>query len=142
MLGLSACIARCAVHVLNLAGGSARVIPLAARVRAYQGAFSQDGRLLALLLTARIGAGGHAAANRLAVAIVASRRLTAVPGTTIGSGNGIDFGWQAGSGWLVAVVGLQNAWQVAVWPPGDARLYVAVTRAPAGSWPVAGPGPY
>ena len=93
-------------------------------------------------MTARAGASGRAEATRLVVAAVAGRRLTAVPGTTIGAGIGVDFGWHAGSGRLVADVGLQDAWQVAVRRPGDARLYVAVTRAPAGSWPVAGPGPY
>jgi len=81
-------------------------------------------------------------ANRLAVADVASGRLTAVPGTTIGSGIGVDFGWQAGSDRLVADVGLQDAWQVAEWRPGDTRLHVAITRAPADTWPVVGPGPY
>jgi len=93
-------------------------------------------------VTARVGASGRVEATRLVVADVAGGRLTVVPGTTIGAGIGVDFGWQAGSFWLVADVGLQDAWQVAVWRPGDARLYVAATRAPAGSWPVAGPGPY
>jgi hypothetical protein len=139
---MPACAAHCAVHVLNLAGGPGRVIPLPEGSQAYQGAFSPDGRLLALQVTARIGAGGHATATQLVVAAVASGRLTAVPGTTISSGIGVDFGWQPGSGRLVAVVGLQDAWQVAIWRPGDTSLYVAVTRAPAGSWPVVGPGPY
>ena len=139
---MPACTARCIVHVLNLNGGPGRVIPLPGQSQAYQGAFSPDGRLLALQVTARIGAGGHAAATRLVVAVVASGRLTAVPGTTIGSGIGVDFGWQPASRRLVAVASLQDGWQVAVWRPGDARLYVAVTRAPAGSWPVVGPGPY
>jgi hypothetical protein len=137
-----ACTARCAVHVLDTEGGPGRVIALPGRSQAYAGAFSPDGRLLALLVTARFGAGGRAVANQLAVAAVASGRLTPVPGTTIGSGNGVDLGWQAGSGQLVADVGLQNSWQVAVWRPGDARLSVAVTRTPADSWPVVGPGPY
>jgi hypothetical protein len=136
------CTARCTVHVLNLEGGPGRVIPLAGRSQSYQGAFSPDGRLLALQVTTRIAASGRAAANRLVVAVVASGRLTAVPGTTIGSGLGVDFGWQAGTGRLVADVGLQDGWQVAVWRPGGARLYVAVTRTPAGSWPVVGTGPY
>jgi anti-sigma-K factor RskA len=48
----------------------------------------------------------------------------------------------AGSGRLVADAGLQDAWQVAEWRPGDTRLYVAITRPPADTWPVAGPGPY
>jgi hypothetical protein len=138
---MPACTVRCAVHVLNLGGGPGRVIPLPGRSRAYAGAFSPDGRLLAFQVIARIGAGGRPTAIRLAVVAVASGRLTAVPGTTIGSYNGVDFGWQ-GSGRLVADVSLQQGWQVAVWRPGDARLYVAVTRAPADSWPVVGPGPY
>jgi hypothetical protein len=139
---MPACTERCAVHVLNLEGGPGRVIPLPERSRAYQGAFSPDGRLLALQVTARIGAGGRASATRLIMAAVGTGTLTAVPGTTIGAGIGIDFGWQPGSGQLVAVTSLQDGWQVAVWHPGDARVYVAVTRAPAGSWPVVGPGPY
>ena len=81
-------------------------------------------------------------ANQLVVAAVATGRLTAIAGTTIGSGNGVDFGWQAAGGQLVADVGLDHGWQVAVWRPGDAHLYVAGMRAPAGSWPVVGPGPY
>ena len=139
------CTARCTVHVLDLDGGRPRprrVIALPGRSRSYAGAFSPGGRLLALQVTARIGAGGRPAANRLVVAVVATGSLTGVPGTTVGSGNGVDFGWQAGSGRLVAEVDLQHAWQIAVWRPGDARMHVAVTRAPAGSWPVVGQGPY
>jgi hypothetical protein len=136
------CTARCTVHVLNLHGAPGRVIPLAGRSQSYLGAFSPDGRLLALLVTARIGTNGTVMANRLVVAALASGRLTAIPGTTIGSGNGVDFGWQAGSGQLVVEVSQQGGWQVAVWRPGGARVYVAALRAPAGSWPVAGPGPY
>ncbi len=139
---MPACTARCTVHVLNLSGGPGRDIPLAGRSQAGQGAFSPDGRLLALQVTTRIGAGGRAAANQLVVGMVASGRLTAVPGTTIGSGIGVDFGWQADSGRLIADLGLQDGWQVAVWHPGDARPYVAVARAPAGSWPVVDLGPY
>jgi len=136
------CTERCVVHVPNLDGGRDRLIPLPGRCQAYAGAFSPDGRLLALQVTARVGASGRVEATRLVVADVAGGRLTAVPGTTIGAGIGVDFGWQPGSGRLVADVGLQDAWQVAVWRPGAARLYVAVARAPADSWPIAGPGPY
>jgi hypothetical protein len=137
-----ACAARCTVHVLNLNGGPARAIPLAGRSQAYQGAFSPDGKFLALQVTTGTGTGGRATASRMVVAALPSGRLTTVPGTTIGIGNAVDFGWQAGSGQLAVDVGLQDAWQVAVWRPGDARLYVAALRAPAGSWPVVGPGPY
>jgi hypothetical protein len=137
-----ACTARCAVHVTQLPGGHDHLIPLPGRSQAYGGAFSPDSRLLALLVTARVGADGQAAANRLAVADVASARLTAIPGTTVGSGKGVDFGWLPGSDQLVADVGLQQAWQVALWRPGGTYLHVAVTQVPAGSWPVLDPGPY
>jgi hypothetical protein len=136
------CTAGCRVHVLDLPGGQAEEISLPGRSQAFEGGFSPDGRLLVLLLTARIGAGGRAAATRLVAAVVASGRLMAVPGTTVGSGRGVDFGWQAGSGRLVAEVSLQHGWQIAVWRPGEARLSVALARAPSGSWPVADEGPY
>jgi hypothetical protein len=136
------CTAGCRVHVLDLPGGRAEEFSLPGRRQAYQGAFSPDGRLLALLVTGRTAAGGRAAATRLVVAVVASGRLMAVPGTTVGSGAGVSFGWQAGSGRLVADVSLQDGWQIAVWRPGEARLSVAIARAPDGSWPVVDQGPY
>jgi hypothetical protein len=136
------CAERCSVHLLNLDGGRRRVIALPGRSQAYAGAFSPDGKLLAIQVTATAGVGGRAKATRLVVTAVAGGTLTAVPGTTIGIGVGVDFGWQASSGRLVADAGLQDAWQVAEWRPGDARLYVAITRPPAGSWPIVGPGPY
>jgi hypothetical protein len=135
------CTAGCRVHVLDLPGGRAERISLPGRSQAYEGAFSLDGRLLALLVTARIGAGGRAAATRLEVAVVASGRLMDVPGTTVGSGRGVELGWRAG-GRLVADVSLQHGWQIAVWRPGEARLSVALAQAPPGSWPVADAGPY
>src|SRR5260370_40647274 len=113
-----------------MVGGPSRAMPLAGGSQAYQGAFRPVASPLALQVTARIGASGRGAATRLAVAAVASGRLTAVPGTTIGAGIGVDFGWQPGSRRLVADAGLQDAWQVAVWRPGGRHLYVAVTRAP------------
>jgi hypothetical protein len=79
------------------------------------------------------------------VATVANGRITAVPGTTVGSHNGVDFGWQAGSHRLIADVALdtpQPDWQIAVWRPGDARLSTAFVRAPYESWPIIGQGPY
>jgi hypothetical protein len=140
------CTAGCRVHVLGLPGGRAGEIALPGRSQSYEGAFSPDGRLLALLVTARVTAAGRAAATRLMVATVASGRITAVPGTTVGSGNGVDFGWQPGSHRLIADVAVgtpgQPEWQIAVWRPGDARLSTALARAPYESWPVIDQGPY
>jgi hypothetical protein len=132
----------CRVHVLHLPGGRSEEIALPERSHAYEGAFSPAGRLLALLVTGRTGAGGRAATTRLVVAVVASGRLMAVPGTTVGSGRGVDLGWQPGSDRLLADVSEPHGWQIALWRPGEARLSVALARVPEGSWPVPGDGPY
>lgn len=144
------CTAGCRVHVLDLSGGRVQEISLPGRSKSYQGAFSPDGQLLALLVTARVATDGQATTIRLMVATVATGRISAVPGTTVGSGNGVDFGWQAGSDRLIADVGVgtteqpeqQPEWQIAVWRPGDARLSTTLARAPNGSWPVIDEGPY
>jgi hypothetical protein len=143
---MPACTAGCRVHVLHLPGGRAGEITLPGRSHSYEGAFSPDGRFLALLVTARITASGWPGATRLMVAAVATGRITPVPGTTVASRIGVSFGWQAGSQRLIAdvTVGVpgQYEWQIAVWRPGDARLSVALARAPGGSWPVIDQGPY
>ena len=140
------CAAGCRVHVLDLPGGRVEEIALPGRSKSYEGAFSPDGGLLALLITARTTAAGRVAAFRLVVATVASGRITAVPGTTVGSYNGVNFGWYERSHRLIADVAVdtphQPEWQIAVWRPGDARLSTALARAPYDSWPVIDQGPY
>jgi hypothetical protein len=141
-----ACAISCPVRLLDLAGGRTGEIPLPGRTKAVEGAFSPDGRLLALLVTAGVTADGHPAANQLMVATVATGQLAAVPGTTVGSGIGVDFGWQPGTRRLIAdvTVGTQGQpeWQIGAWQPGDARLSTTLIRAPGGSWPVTDQGPY
>ena len=143
---LPARTAGCRVHVLDLTHAQVEEIALPGRSKSYEGAFSPDGRLLALLVTARVTADGRAAATRLMVATVASGRITAVPGTTVGSATGVAFGWQAGSDRLIADVAAdttgQPEWQIGVWRPGAARLSTALARAPYESWPVIDEGPY
>lgn len=131
--------------MLDLPGGRVDKIALPGRSKSYAGALSPDGRLLALLVTARVTVAGRAALVRLVVATLASGRMTAVPGTTVGSHNGVAFGWQAGSHRLIADVAVdttQPEWQIAVWRPGDARLSTALARVPYESWPVIDQGPY
>lgn len=139
---MPACTAVCRVNVLHLPAGHTDVISLPRQSRPFQGAFSPDGRLLALQVTARIAPDGRAAATQLAVAAVTTGRLTVIPGSTVGIGNGVDFGWQTGTGELTAVVFVRNEWQIAVWRPGGTRLFVARARVPESSWPVVGQGPY
>jgi hypothetical protein len=140
------CAAGCQVYVLYPSAGQVRKISLPGRSTAYQGAFSPDGRLLALQVTDRVRASGQATVAKLAVATVVSGRLTAVPGSTVGSGIGVDFGWEAGGNRLIADVAAgtpeQPQWQIAVWQPGDARLSTGLVRVPENSWPVIDEGPY
>jgi hypothetical protein len=141
-----ACAGSCQVHVLDLPGGRTQEISLPGRSTAGEGAFSPDGRFLALLVMAGATAAGHPATNQLMVATVATGQITAVPGTTVGSGIGVAFGWQPGSHQLIADViasaQRQPEWQIAVWRPGDARLSIALARTPYMSWPVIDQGPY
>lgn len=141
-----ACSGSCLVRLLDLPGGRTGEIPLPGRTKAVEGAFSPDGRLLALLVTAGVTADGHPATNQLMVATVATGQLAAIPGTTVGSGIAVDFGWQPGTRRLIAdvTVGTQGKpeWQIGAWQPGDARLSTALARAPGGSWPVTDQGPY
>ncbi|HLH58873.1 MAG TPA: hypothetical protein VKV33_06945 [Streptosporangiaceae bacterium] len=138
--------ADCRVRVLDLAGGPAQQVSLPGRTEAGDGAFSPDGRFLALGVAAGVTADGRAAVNRLLVASLATGQVTALPGSTVGGGIGVDFGWQAGSRLLIADVGVgevaQPEWQIAVWQPGAAGLSVVLARAPDGSWPVLDQGPY
>ena len=149
-----ACPGSCRVDVLDLAGGRTREIPLPGQRTALEGAFSPDGQLLALLVDFGRTKDGYPAASQLMVATLASGRAAAVPGTTLGSGIGVSFGWQPGSRLLIADVAAdvaghvaadapgQAEWQIAEWQPGDARLTTALAQTPAQSWPVIAQGPY
>lgn len=141
-----ACTDSCQVRVLQLPGGRARGIALPPRSTAEQGAFSPDGRLLALLAGSGVTADGRIATNQLMVATIASGRAAAVPGTTVGGAIAVHFGWQPGSRQLIADVTVstqgQPRWQIGVWQPGAARLATVLARVPDKSWPVIGQGPY
>src|SRR5260221_1518167 len=75
------CAARCLVHVLELATGRTTHIELPSDSSAAGGAFSQDGRFLALELSFGNGGNGGAVATQLEVASLPGGRLS------IGRGN-------------------------------------------------------
>jgi hypothetical protein len=58
----------------------------------------------------------------------ASGRLMAVPGTALSSDALISFGWPTNSDNLVAELSFTTKVQLTSWPPGAARLAVAVLR--------------
>lgn len=140
------CTARCLVDVLDLSSGRSSQIALPGPGTVYTAAFSPDGQLLALQVSTRFAADGSPAATQLMVATVASGRIAALPGSTVGIDNGVSLGWQPGSRRLIADVTVRVhggfAWQIAVWQPGDARLSTAVVQVPSQSWPVIDQGPY
>ena len=69
---------------------------------------------------------GDGPSTRLEVASVASGRLTALPGTSVGSDTVVDFGWPTSGDSLVAEFVFPAKVQLASWHPGATRLAVAV----------------
>jgi len=131
----------CPVHVLDLLTGTAATIPVPRGTWANNnGTFSPDGRFLAFLLSAG-AAEQFGVQARIAVIDTASRRLLAVPGTTL-SGDAaqrLSFGWQASGHRLIAVLPRPGQTiQVASWQPGAAHLLVATARLPRGTSAVLG----
>jgi hypothetical protein len=70
--------------------------------------------------------GGQAV--QLELVSTASGRPTTVPGTALSSDALISFGWPASGDTLVAELGFTTKVQLMSWPPGAARLAVAVLR--------------
>jgi hypothetical protein len=121
------CAPACRVHVVDLATGRDTVVGLPRGSSATDGAFSPDGRFLALQVS--FGSGGDGGvAGQLEVASVASGRLTVVPGTRASGGALDGFGWPADGDSLVAELSFAIKVQLASWHPGAARLAVAVIR--------------
>ena len=131
----------CPVHVLDLLTRTTATIPVprGTWTPMNNGTFSSDGRFLAFLLSA--GGPPDAALTRIAVIDIASRRLLAVPGSTLsGAAAGrLSFGWQASGHRLIAVLPRSGQTiQVASWQPGWAHLWVATARITRGASPVLG----
>ena len=116
------------------AGRSLPARPRGAEIRlpafssAANGAFSPDGRLLALELTFGNGGNGGGVATQLEVASVDSDRLTVVPGSWASSDALAGFGWPSDDDSLVAELSFMTKVQVASWHLGTGRLAVAVVR--------------
>lgn len=118
------CTPRCRLKVLSLATGATTRVTLPEGSSAAGGAFSPDGRLLALQVSSGPGGNGGGLAMQLAVAAPASGRLTLVRGTWVSSDALAGFGWPAGDR-LVAELSFTTKRQLAAWSPGASRLAVA-----------------
>ena len=117
------CARTCRVQLLNVATGRQAVVELPAGSFAAGAAFSPSAAFLALQVMSE---GGGGPSTRLEVALVASGRLEALPGTSVGSDTVVDFGWPTSGDSLVAEFIFPHKVQLASWHPGATRLAVAV----------------
>jgi hypothetical protein len=99
------CVTKCDVQALDLATGRRTVVALPAGSSAVSGAFSPDGRFLALQVSYGNTGDGGDLAMQLDVAPVTSGRLAA-------------FGWPTGGDSLVAEFSFTTKTQLASWHPG------------------------
>ncbi|MGH3252464.1 MAG: hypothetical protein ACRDOI_40490 [Trebonia sp.] len=124
----SRCDPRCGIQLLNLATGRHTAVALPAGNSVTSGAFSPDGRFLAVAVSFGSTGDGGELATQLEVAPVTSGRLTAVPGTWVSSDALVGFGWPAGGDSLVAEFSFTTKMQLASWHPGASRPAVTVIR--------------
>lgn len=122
------CATTCDVQALDLATGRRTVVALPAGSSAAGGAFSPDGRFLALQVSYGNTGDGGDLAMQLDVAPVTSGRLAAVPGTWASSDAFVGFGWPTGGDSLVAEFSFTTKTQLASWHPGARIPAVTVIR--------------
>ncbi|MHB1596286.1 MAG: hypothetical protein ACYCO9_01520 [Streptosporangiaceae bacterium] len=129
------CPARCRVSVLDLAGNRLTGLALVPGEAAVNGAFSPDGRYLAVQVSFASGGNGGGLAMQLLLADLASRppggaraRLAIVPDTWVSSDALAGFGWPERSDRLVAELIFGSKVQVATWVPGARRPAVRQVR--------------
>lgn len=122
------CAAHCRLEIRDLAAGRDTTIRLPAGSSVASGAFSPDGKFLAVQVRSASDGDSGASPTQLEVATVATGRLTPVPGTSVSSDALDGFGWPAAGDNLVAELSFTTKVQVASWQPGAARPAVVVIR--------------
>jgi hypothetical protein len=128
----------CLVHLSDLASGTDLQVAVPWRAPANRGAFSPDGRYVAVVFGGGDGAGAVTSA-RAGVIDVAARRLLAVPGAVMGGGDvGLAVSWSADGAWLLVSARVSPLTeQLAAWRPGDTVLHVPRRQPPTGQHPAA-----
>jgi hypothetical protein len=125
---------RCPVHLSDLAAGSDIQVAAPRRAWANTGAFSPDGRYLAVVFGGVDAAG--APQVRVGVIDAATRRLLAVPGAVMSGGDfGLSVTWSPDGAWLLLAAqdrAGQITGQLAAWRPGDTVLHVSRRQPPTG----------
>jgi hypothetical protein len=120
------CAPVCHVRVLDLATGRQTAIALPGASSAVNGAFSPDGKFLALQVSFNSQGDDGALAMQLDVASIASSRPVPVPGINVSSDALVSFGWPERGDDLVAELSFISGVQLASWYPGARQLAVAV----------------
>ena len=128
----------CLVHLSDLASGTDLQVAVPWRAPANRGAFSPDGRYVAVVFGGGDGAGAVTSA-RAGVIDVAARRLLAVPGAVTDGGDvGLAVSWSADGAWLLVSARVSPLTvQLAAWRPGDTVLHVPRRQPPTGQHPAA-----
>jgi hypothetical protein len=127
---------RCPVHLSDLVAGMDAQVAAPRGVWATSGAFSPDGRYLAVVFSAGVDATGAATQARVWVVDTATRRLLAVPGAVMHGDFGFAISWSPDGAWLLLVApGGQHTDQLAAWRPGDRVLHVPGRQPPTGQHP-------
>jgi hypothetical protein len=116
----------CRVEVLDLATGQHTVVGLPGASSAVNGAFSPDGKFLALQVSFDNLGDDGALAMQLDVVSMAVSHPAVVPTIRVSSDALAGFGWPAGSDDLVAELNFMTKLQVMSWRPGAHGLVVAV----------------
>ncbi len=119
------CAPLCHVRVLDLRTGRQAAIALPGASSAVNGAFSPDGKFLALQLSFNSRGDNGALAMQLDVASMAISRPVPVPGINVSSDALVSFGWPARDDDLVAELSFVSKVQVVSWYPGARHLAVA-----------------
>jgi hypothetical protein len=129
---------RCPVHLSDLAAGTEIQVAVPWPAWAYRGAFSPDGRHLAVVFGG-VAAGGEVPEARVGVVDVAARRLLGVPVAVAGGGDvGLGVGWSPDGAWLLVSAPLGPLTeQLVAWRPGDPVLHVPRRQPPTGQHPAA-----
>jgi hypothetical protein len=124
---------RCPVHLSDLAAGTDTQVAVPWRAAANSGAFSPDGRYLAVVFGS-VDAAGAVTQARVGVIEVAARQLLAVPGVVTGGGAvGLAVSWSPHGAWLLVSASLGPLTeQLAAWRPGDRVLDVPRRQPPTG----------
>jgi hypothetical protein len=122
----SRCAPKCGVQVLELATGRHTTVVLPVGNTPTSGAFSPDGKFLALQVSYGNTGDGGELAMQLQVASATSGRLTTVPGTWVSSDALVGFGWPAGGDSLVAEFNFTTKTELASWHPGASHPAVSI----------------